>query len=133
MKYTILNQRRGIEILENFNFTNEIINKFPKILNKCKKSIELLTKNRNLIHSNLNSKPYSHTNLIIAAEKLLKDCQKLGALPFSTMARISFIGSILLKSLPENDKIPKKFSENFNVKTITKSSFIRSGFCFSYW
>jgi len=82
-------------------FTNKIIDEFPKILNKCKKSIELLTKNRNVIHSNLNSKPQSYTNLIIAAEKLLMDCQKLGALPFSTMARISFIGSILLKSLPK--------------------------------
>ena len=117
------------EILEIKNylaiFTNNIIDEFPKILNKCKKSIELLTKNRNLIHSNLNSKPHSHTNLIIAAEKLLKDCQKLGALPFSTMARISFIGSILLKSLPKNDKNPKKISENFLRSIVTPISEIQ--------
>lgn len=94
-------------------FTNNIINHFPIILNNCNKSIECLTKNREIINSNLNSKTNNHRDFIIAAEKLLKDCQRLGSLPFSTMARISFISSILLKSLPENKKIPKKFVENF--------------------
>ena len=94
-------------------FTNNIINKFPMILNTCHESIECLTKNRELINLNLNSKSNNHKDFIFAAEKLLKDCRQLGTLPFSTMARISFISSILLKSLPENKKIPKKFVENF--------------------
>jgi len=117
------------EILEIKNhltvFTNNIIDEFPIILNNCQKSIDLLTKNRDLIRSNLNSKPYSHTNLIIAAEKLLKNCQKLGTLPFATMARISFISSILLKSLTENGKIPKKFLENFLSSIVTPISEIQ--------
>jgi len=101
------------------SFTNNIINDFPIILDNCKKSIELLTKNRDLIHSTLNSQPQTHKNLIIAAEKLLNDCQQLGTLPFSTMARISFISSILLKSLSTNDNVPKQFAENFlsSIKT----------------
>ena len=103
------------EILEIKNhlkeFTNNIIDKFPIILNNCNKSIESLTKNRELINSNL--KTDNHRNYLFAAEKLLKDCKKFGTLPFSTMARISFISSILIKSLPENKKISKNFVENF--------------------
>ena len=94
-------------------FTNSIIDKFPIILNNCNKSIESLTKNRELINSNLKSKTSNYRNYIFAAEKLLKDCKKFGTLPFSTMARISFISSILIKSLPQNKKIPKNFVENF--------------------
>jgi glutamine kinase len=93
------------------NFTNNIIDQFPMILNNCNKSIECLTHNRELI--NLNSKTNNHKDFLLDAEKLLKDCKQFGTLPFSTMARISFISSVLLKSLPENKKIPKKFVENF--------------------
>ena len=94
-------------------FTNNLINQFPEILHNCNDSIKCLTHNRELIHSNLNLKISNHNDLLLAAEKLLKDCKQFGTLPFSTMARISFISSILLKTLPENKKIPKNIVENF--------------------
>ena len=94
-------------------FTNSIINKFPDIVKKSKESINLLTKNRQKIISNLDKKSHSHKDLIMAADKLLNDCKIHGTLPFSIMARISFIGSILLKSVAKNERIPENFQENF--------------------
>jgi len=105
------------EILEIKNslveFTNTTINNFPHISENCQKSIKLLTKNRRYIILNLDSKPRTHKNLITAAEVLLNDCKRYGTLPFSTMARISFMGSILLKSLPRDHRISQNFVENF--------------------
>ena len=107
--------RDEILLIKNYlkEFTNNLINQFPEILNDCNNSIECLTYNRELIHSNLNSKTNNYNDFLSAAEKLLNDCKQFGTLPFSTMARISFISSILLKTLPENKKIPKKIVENF--------------------
>ena len=98
-------------------FTNNIIEKFPTILNDCKESIEQLTKHRELINIEIKTKSHNYSSYLSAAEKLLVDCKEFGTLPFATMARISFISSILLKSFPENKQISKKFSENF-LRTI---------------
>lgn len=107
-------------------FTNNVIDQFPQILNDCKKSIELLSKNRNLIHKKLKSNNNNHTDLIEGIEKLLEDCKELGTLPFSKMARISFIGSILLKTIPKNNKIMKEFSEKFFFSIDTPISQIQN-------
>lgn len=93
-------------------FTNIIIEEFPNILNESKKSIEQLTVNRNLVHKNL-IKNTNQFDKIQAIEKLLEDCKNLGTLPFSKMARISFISSILLKTIAKDNKILKEFTENF--------------------
>lgn len=106
-------------------FTNNIISKFPIILNDCKKSVRILSKNRKVIHSQLNSDYSNNRNIITSIEKLLEDCKQLGALPFATMARISFIGTTLLKSLPENKKDSRKFSDNFLSSIITPISEIQ--------
>lgn len=106
-------------------FTNTIINNFPHITENYQKSIKLLSKNRYEIISNLKSKSRTHKNLIIAAEALLNDCKRYGTLPFSTMARISFMGSILLKSLPKDQKIPQNLVENFMSSISTPLSEIQ--------
>ncbi|RZD46617.1 MAG: hypothetical protein CXT78_03870 [Thaumarchaeota archaeon] len=81
------------------DFTNEIIQKFSKISKENKISIERMSQNRNKISIDLKNKKNDYKNYLFAAEELLKDCKKFGTIPFSTMARIAFIGSILIKSL----------------------------------
>ncbi len=44
---------------------------------------------------------------------LLEDCKKYGTLPFANLARMSFIGSILIKSLQTNNVIEPKVVSNF--------------------
>jgi glutamine kinase len=107
-------------------FTNKIISDFPKIQNNCQKSIDHLTKNRELILKNLCSKQQNYKNLLIAAEQLLLDCRQYGTLPFATMARISFISSILLKSLKAEKQIPSNFVENFMKSISTPLSEIQN-------
>ena len=93
-------------------FTNIVIEEFPNILNESKKSIKQLTVNRSLVHKNL-IKNTNQFDKIQAIEKLLEDCKNLGTLPFSKMARISFISSILLKTIAKDNKRLKEFTENF--------------------
>ena len=44
---------------------------------------------------------------------MLDDCKKFGTMPFSTMARIAFIASIILKSLNHQNHLDTKFIDNF--------------------
>jgi glutamine kinase len=106
-------------------FTNNIIEQFPDILNECEKSVKLLTKNRKVIHQKLKSNN-NHTDLIEGIKKLLEDCKDFGTLPFSKMARISFIGSILLKTMPKNNKVLKEFAEKFFFSIDTPISQIQN-------
>ncbi len=106
-------------------FTNKIISSFPKIQDNCEKSINQLSKNRKHILINLNAKS-NYKDYLISAEKLLKNCREFGTLPFSTMARISFIGSILLKSLENEKQIPQNFVENFMKSISTPLSRIQN-------
>jgi len=95
------------------DFTNEIIQKFSKISKENKISIERMSQNRNKISIDLKNKKNDYKNYLFAAEELLKDCKKFGTIPFSTMARIAFIGSILIKSLVKRKKIDDNFYDNF--------------------
>ena len=98
-------------------FTNQIIENFPKTSTYCKNSIQNLEKNRIQILDKLsNSKNYKQ--ILDSAKFLLLDCQKFGTIPFSTMARIAFIGSILLKSLHSIKAIDSKYLDIF-MKSIS--------------
>ena len=46
------------------------------------------------------------------------DCKKFGTLPFSIMARIGFIGSILLKSIQKDGYLPSYF-ENMLLNSLS--------------
>jgi len=94
------------------DFTNNVIEQYPTISTNCKNSMKKLTENRIKIMSNLKTDSRITQNLLKAAQILLHDCRKYGALPFSTMARIAFIASILLKSL-QNSSFDIKFLNNF--------------------
>ena len=93
--------------------TNKIIQIFPDFLNECQYSITILNKNREQIHSKINSSNNDYNLLIKSAKSLLDDCKKFGTMPFSTMARIAFIASIILKSLNHQNHLDTKFIDNF--------------------
>ena len=97
---------------ELLKLTIEIIEKFPKISSNCLSLTNKMSDNRKKIKSNLQHSSTTK-NLVVSVEQLLNNCKKFGAIPFSTMARIAFIGSIMLKSLQKQGYLENSFVENF--------------------
>ena len=90
------------------DFTNNILLKFNSILNDCKNSINEMEIRRNsMLKKYKNLRPNYH-NLLELNKILLNDCKVLGTIPFSTMARLAFISSALLKSIFESKLITTK-------------------------
>jgi len=106
-KFEIIQIKR--ELLK---LTIEIIEKFPKISSNCLSLTKKMSDNRKKIKSNLKHS-MTTKNLVVSVEQLLDDCKKFGTIPFSTMARIAFIGSIMLKSLQKQGYLENSFVENF--------------------
>jgi hypothetical protein len=94
-------------------FTNTIIKNFLQVSNNFDMRLQKLQDNRDSILKELNSTKPSYIELLAAAKKLLTDCKKFGTIPFSTMARIAFIGTILLKSMQKRGDFTEKFVEKF--------------------
>jgi len=90
-------------------FTNKIIEDFPTIKESCIKDTKQMTKNRNKINSEIFANPKNKKAYFEYAENLLLDCKKFAAINFASMARIAFIGNILLKSLKEKNVIDENF------------------------
>ena len=93
--------------------TRDILNNFSVILSECSESLLKLLTKRELILSELVNSSNSYKDLLISAEKLLLDCKNYGTLSFSIMARISFIGTILLRSLQNMKIFENFFYDNF--------------------
>jgi len=108
-------------------FTNSIIENYSLILENSKKSLNRLSKNRDKILSNVNQKT-DYVEFLKAAEILLYDCRKLGTIPFSTMARISFIASALLKSLVKDGSVDSKIADSIMNSINTPLSRFRRDF-----
>ncbi len=90
------------------DFTNQVIQNFPKIMNETRESMNKLEAKRAI------TKKYDKNNYkscINSIKSLLNDCKNHGTLPFSRMARIAFISNILLKSLEKNEQISNKVIE----------------------
>ena len=100
------------------DLTNNIISDFPKILKDSQYSMQKLARNRTEIISNLKNKNITQSRYLGNIEKLLEDCKKFGTLPFSIMARIGFIGSILLKSIQKDGYLPSYF-ENMLLNSLS--------------
>lgn len=103
---------------ELIKFTNNILKNFEEIMEKSQISINHLSKKRKMLKVEKIQESKDHKKLLNGASELLKDCKMHGTLPFSTMARIAFIGSIMLKSLVNSKKIDSHFYNKF-MRTIT--------------
>jgi phosphoenolpyruvate synthase/pyruvate phosphate dikinase len=108
--------------------TNNIINTFPEISIDTEKAIKSMKQSFTEIHQELGSKTTNHTSMLTAAEELLKNCKKFGTVNFSTIARIAFIGSILMKSLEKEGYIENQIIENFMNSIITPVSELQTDF-----
>ena len=95
------------------DFTNVLIENFDNLSKECMNSIILMQQNRMKIHKNLNKTGRKYDDLLTASKLLLKDCKNFGTIPFSMMARIAFVSSIILKNLVKNKKISDKSVEIF--------------------
>jgi len=95
------------------DFTNNTVNKFPEIHAQTQKATHLMAEKRELLNKNTEKMENDYFSLLRVSENLLKDCRKYGTTQFSTMARIAFIGTILLKSLVREGKISHIFYDNF--------------------
>jgi len=93
-------------------FTNIIVSRFDSISNDSDDAILTLTDKREKSLSVLTPNS-THREILEVVEKLLTDCRTYGTIPFSSMARIAFISSILLKSLNKNGHISDDFFDLF--------------------
>jgi len=91
-------------------FTNKIIEDYSNLLNKSNNSLIIMTKNREKTLKKI-KKESSYVKILSATQILLDDCKNHGTIPFSTMARIAFISSILLKSLVKHSSIDSNWAE----------------------
>ena len=94
-------------------FTNKIISDFSDISDWCNNSIAILQRNRLEYLSTLKKTSCSHINILKTIQNLLYDCKHVGTLPFSTMARIAFIGSVMLQSFVKQGYLNCRFVEDF--------------------
>ena len=97
--------KKDIKIIQEqlLDFTNNLIRKTPLILKEAEKSLEKLElkrKENNILNMNYSGK-------LKNVQELLVSCRDLGATHFSSIARLAFIATILLKTIS-------------NVSTITK-------------
>ena len=94
-------------------FTNKLINNFHSISEECNNSINQMKNNRIKIINKLSKSSRKNKDIFNASELLLKDCKSLGTIYFSTMARIAFIASIILKNLVRSGHVSEKFLDEF--------------------
>jgi len=94
-------------------FTNNIISKFPELSHECELNIKNMIDRRSKLLSKIDPNNKKLLQLLETAEKLLNDCMEFGTRPFSTMARIAFIASTILKSLSHQEGITKNFYDDF--------------------
>jgi glutamine kinase len=118
---------KEIDIIKSslIQLTNSIIRNFNDISIESENSIQILTLKREESLSQLKSTP-THVELLKTAAKLLDDCKTFGTIPFSTMARIAFISTILLKSLQKNNHISNDFFDLFSNSISTPLSEIQN-------
>ena len=110
------------------NFTNKIIEDFPEICLKCDGAIKKMEQLNFEIKQKLNSTEKNHKNLLSSAEKLLLSCKNPGTVQFSTIARIAFIGTILMKSLQKRGYVKSEIIEGFMNSITTPVSELQNDF-----
>ena len=104
-------------------FTNNLIQEFPSIVKESQNSVNILKEKHKQSIQILNQSDKSYINYLDAVKSLLADCVYFGTLPFSTMARIAFVSSVMMNSLVDmgivqQDKI-RSFMQTINTPLST--------------
>ena len=105
--------QKEIDNIENKlkTFSNNIFQEFHNISDECSNLVNKMKYNRKQILKKTANPNYLHS--LNVSKQLLNDCKILGTIPFSAMARIAFIGSIMMKSLLKEGYIDSNFYDNF--------------------
>jgi len=93
-------------------FTNQILGNFSIIEKSNNKQINQMSTNRKIFLKDLNQNS-NYKELLKTAYLLLLDCKNLGTIPFSSMARLSFISNSILKSLQTEKHLKQESIDNF--------------------
>lgn len=107
------------------SFTNDLLQKSTSIICDDLKTVQQL-KNLQNVHS---SPPGDARALLDQAHRLLTDCQQLGILPFSRLARLAFVGLALLRSLLKQGVINESFFDSFLSSIETVATRMNRDFC----
>ena len=97
-----------------------MINKFPSISIQSNNSIEKMNNNRDKLLIQLHKSKNTYAEYFETARKLLVDCRDLGAIPFSSMARLAFISSILMRGLKDDSNLTPDSINDFltSIQTV---------------
>jgi len=110
------------------NFTNKIIEDFSETCLKCDDVIKKMKQINSEVKQELSYSEKNHKILLISAERLLMSCKNLGTVQFSTIARIAFIGTIIMKSLQKQGHVKSKVIEDFMNSITTSVSELQNDF-----
>ena len=110
------------------NFTNKIIEDFSAICLNSDDAIKKMKQTNLEVKKKLSYSDTNHQILLTSAEKLLMSCGNLGTVQFSTIARIAFIGTIIMKSLQKQGHVKSKVIENFMNSITTSVSELQNDF-----
>jgi len=116
------------QIKENLHdFTKNILLNGETIISNCQNQLEIMIQSRTEIVKKLDNSKVIHKDKIILLKQLLDDCKDFGTTSFAIMARLSFIGTILLKSFQEFSKSEFIF-DNFLYTLSTPLTEIQNDF-----
>jgi len=121
--------KADIDYLEHYlkAFTNSLLQGSEKIIRYDLEAIDQLERS----HLRRHDRPSSHwpiSFVLQKADQLLAECQELGALPFSRLARLAFVGITMLRSLLEQEVISQELYHSFLNSIETVASQLRADF-----
>ena len=100
------------------HLTNNLVSNSDRNIKNDIKCLDKMKKNRKKIRIK-DSREHIISSLK-CAEMLLKDCRENGTVQFSRLARLAFIGKILLRSLVDKNVISEQFYDSFmeSIRTV---------------
>ena len=104
------------------DLTNNLIINSKKSIEEDMTSVYNMENLRKEIEAKTNSSKGSPKTLLKEAKRLLDDCKINGTVQFSRLARLAFIGNIVLKSMIKENIIDKNFYDSFmgSIGTVAK-------------
>ena len=108
--------------------TNNLIKNSGKTIEEDINAAHEMRKVRDEVDEIIKRNHNSPRDMIKQTHRLLDDCRIHGTLPFSRLARLAFIGKILLKSLASEGVINKEFYNSFQNSVNTVASEISNDF-----
>src|SRR3989344_118205 len=92
------------------NITNNLLVNFDKFVEN---DLNCINKMESIRQEIINSKGNETKRVLQTAIKLLNNCRQNGTIQFSRLARLAFIGKIILKSMVDQEVVDKKFCDSF--------------------